>query len=222
MAKNVEQSPHRYTIAIAEGWEGMELRCFPAAIAVALQVLAPCPLAEATKQHIPRLQPGDIILRRGKSMASLVVLRLAPDSGYSHAGIVVQDGGAWSVIEAEPPSGSRPGGVVKTPLLDFLSPAESEAWKVLRLRSPLSAAPYEAARAASRLLGLPFDAEFRLDTERRLYCTELVWRSYLAAGVNLWPSAVRKARLGPLELAFIAPGDLERSPLLAAIGQFGP
>ena len=32
---------------------------------------------------------------------------------------------------------------------------------------------------------LSFDAGFDLDSEDRLYCTELVWRAYLQAGIDL-------------------------------------
>jgi hypothetical protein len=35
--------------------------------------------------------------------------------------------------------------------------------------------------------GVPFDHDFDSATPDRLYCTELVWRAYYSAGVELLP-----------------------------------
>ncbi|MGC8760780.1 MAG: YiiX/YebB-like N1pC/P60 family cysteine hydrolase [Bryobacteraceae bacterium] len=182
-----------------------------------LLLSTPAPPGEAPPGRLPLLQPGDILLRRGRSLVSSAVLRAAPDSAYSHAGIVVGEAGRLFVVEADPEPGSRNGGVVITTVEEFLSPKNATAWKVLRLRGTDRAIPRAAARAALAWVGRPFDGAFRLDSDDSLYCTELVWRSYLAAGVNILTQPPASVRLGLLHRKIIVPGDLERSHRLAPV-----
>jgi len=189
----------------------------PALLAGFLLLSFPGTLGEARPGRFPRLEPGDILLRRGRSLVSSVVLQAGPDSAYSHAGIVVEQNGHFLVVEADPEAGSRAGGVVITPVERFLSQEYTAAWKLLRFRAADRAIPRAAARAALAYAGRPFDGAFRLDSDDSLYCTELVWRSYLAAGVNLLTQPPRSVQFGLLHLEIIAPGDLERSPRLAAV-----
>jgi uncharacterized protein YycO len=69
---------------------------------------------------------------------------------------------------------------------DFLSPANVDRAAVYRLdREALraEAASREAWSYFER--GIAFDHRFDIVNEDRLYCTELVWRAFRAAGVEL-------------------------------------
>jgi hypothetical protein len=58
---------------------------------------------------------------------------------------------------------------------------------------------------------LPFDHAFDLATPERLYCTELVWRAYMAARVDLRGGAFGSGR------RYLLPSDLIESGLLREI-----
>ena len=75
----------------------------------------------------------------------------------------------------------------REPLVDFLAPRKADGFAVyhvlpdddLRARAAIQAALGYQAR------GVLFDRDFSLDTEDKMYCTELVWRVYLDAGLDL-------------------------------------
>lgn len=163
----------------------------------------------------PRLRDGDIALRRGRTWISRAVLLADRGSRYSHAGIVARIGGRLHVIHAEP-EGSNPsrGAVKATPLEEFDSPDEAVEVGFLRIREGMEEAARKAARNAVQWIGKPFDPELDLASDARFYCTELVWKSYWKAGVDLAGGRRRSIPLLAHRRDLIAVSDLTRSPLL--------
>lgn len=132
------------------------------------------------------VQAGDLVFRRGRSMVSRAVLSLDGRSDFSHVGIAVRQGEDLRIVHALPPEEDRKAtGVVAEPLELFLSPDVASSAALYRPRN--SAAGVRAAVAARKhvMARTPFDSAFDLSTSSAVYCTELVWKVYLEADIDL-------------------------------------
>jgi hypothetical protein len=154
---------------------------------------------------------GDIIFRRGRSLVSRVVLSVDGGSEYSHVGLIsVIDGQVWVLHAVPSEEPEQRGGVIAEPLSVFLSPDKATAAGLYR---PREAGAAIAEKAAWRFVHahIPFDSGFDLSTPNELYCTEMVWRAYREAGIDLAPpDPDRKEK-------YLLPSRLLRSPHLKRI-----
>ncbi len=178
----------------------------------------------------PALREGDVVFtgsKRGQGEAIIA----ATGSRYSHCGVVFQRDGKWMVLEAV-----QPVGVVS--LDEFKSRSEPGLFLVRRLKVPVAPADYQKARAwAEAQIGKNYDGRFLWD-DGNLYCSELVWKFYARAGVELCAPrkfrdydlrkpSVRKLidqRFGgmervPLDERVVAPSDLAGSTLLQDVAR---
>ena len=134
---------------------------------------------------------------------------------YSHVGIVVIEDGRPYVIHVDPSNNPITDRVVKEPLQILITPKRIRGASVFRLvdAPQLNKAILEASLTAKRFLReqLPFDHEFDLATPQKLYCTELIWRAYLTAGIDLCPGSFGQGR------KYLLPADLIRSGLLQEV-----
>ncbi|MEY3898659.1 MAG: hypothetical protein RLZZ214_4181 [Verrucomicrobiota bacterium] len=142
--------------------------------------LALCSVALAD----PVLREGDVVFsgsERGQGEAIIA----ATGSKFTHCGIVFQHEGKLMVLEAV-----QPVGVVS--LEEFKSRSKPGSFLARRLKSPLAPAGYRSARVwAEAQIGKNYDGRFLWD-DGNLYCSELVWKIYQRAGVEL--CAPRKFR----------------------------
>jgi hypothetical protein len=173
-------------------------------------------LAEAT------LRAGDLVFRRGRSFGSQAVVSVDSASPYSHVGILASGaaGTAWQVIHVIPQGVADTNPVQLESLPQFVSPDEASGFAIYRLRDPQHM--NTAARAAEIARGfydrgVIFDSHFDLATDDAMYCTELVWKAYLGAGVDLMGG-----RLDVLEGPFfsgqaVLPSSLEKSSALVQV-----
>lgn len=134
-----------------------------------------------------RLEPGDLVFRSSDTWAGRVVRAVDRGTAATHVGIVVDTGPDPLVVHAVPGEGSGdPGGVRAEPVSSYLSRFRARSGSVWR---PLATAAQrqQAADASMAALaaGFGFDERFDLSTPHRVYCTELVWRAYQTAGVDL-------------------------------------
>ena len=129
---------------------------------------------------------------------------------YSHVGIAVRSRGVDSVLEA-----TSDGGVRVTALGDFLARSARidgrPAVTVMRLRDTTGVAA--AIERARKFIGQPYDYSFRPDNGK-MYCSELVWESYLA------PDGSRRFPARPMNF-LAADGSLPRfwAELFAGLGE---
>jgi hypothetical protein len=139
---------------------------------------------------------GDVVLRRGSGVISRSVLTWDTRSTYSHAGLIVEDADGILVVHVEPRVGSGAGHVVVEPLAAFLAADRATAAAVYRLRSGTQAVLNLAVGAALDFADqkLPFDERFDVTAPTRLYCTELVWRAFRAAEIDLVPDLTERER----------------------------
>lgn len=66
-------------------------------------------------------------------------------------------------------------------------------------------------------MGLPFDKAFDFRNDDKLYCTELVWKAYLAAGINLTNGKFYVLTMNLVADSIILPGQFLESELLTQI-----
>jgi hypothetical protein len=131
----------------------------------------------------PLLQDGDVLCRLGDRIWSQYFRKVSPhDKRFSHLGIVRAVGGSITVINAEGLAIAGKDFVNEVALQDFLDSATEIG--VYRLRD---GAGQTLSEAALEFKGRPFDWDFDLDSEDRLYCTELLYAvlKRVAPGVPL-------------------------------------
>lgn len=127
-------------------------------------------------------QTGDLIFRRADGAGSQFVDTLDQQSSFSHVGMiyVASDGGAF-VIHVLP---QDPDIVQLEPLNTFLQDAV-----VVAVYRPIEEIADEAIFATEKALvwvgEKQFDRDFDLRTDETLYCTELVYKAYQEAGIDI-------------------------------------
>ena len=156
---------------------------------------------------------GDIALRCGWGMESRAVT-VKGQSTYSHSGLLHYNNRnrTWEVIHAVPGE-DDPEYLKSEPLSAFYSKerARSGAW--LRVDCSDSIAR-QAVQYAQRKVNehILFDNDYLLEDTTRLYCTELIWRSFLTVGIDVSSGNRHSApRLVCAEEECIFPNDLEKS-----------
>lgn len=171
---------------------------------------------------------GDIVFSSSEAGQGEAIIA-ATASPYTHCGIVFVKDGRLMVLEAVQP-------VRASTLEDFMARGKPDAFTAKRLKTALTPEAYQKARVwAEAQIGRDYDARFGWD-DKKLYCSELVWKVYQHAGVELCPPrkfrdydlqrpAVKRIieqRYGgmdklPLDEKVVAPSDLAASPLLAEV-----
>ena len=166
------------------------------------------------------LKNGDIIFRRGTSFVSNMVLMADKSSPYSHTGIIKIINGKYFVIHSVPAEEIGEKDLTKIDcLVDFLKRDRSTAIAVYRLRIEnykLTELAVENAHNFA-LQKTPFDSDFNLNDDSRLYCTELVWKSYLLAGIDLVENNFDELNIPLSKGPYVLPGTLLKSKHLKPI-----
>jgi uncharacterized protein YycO len=189
-------------------------------------------LAAVAGGEIPALREGDILFtscERGQGEAIIAATR----SPYTHCGVVFERDGKLMVLEAVQP-------VRVSTLAAFMANGRKEHFIAKRLKTPVKPEFYRKAREwATAQVGRDYDLRFGWD-DAKLYCSELVWKIYQKAGVELCapkrfrdydldqPSVRRiiEQRFGgmhrvPMDEKVVAPSDLADSPLLVDVPKAG-
>jgi hypothetical protein len=156
------------------------------------------------------LQEGDIVFRRGVSLASHVVLTADKEGGYSHIGIIVKDSSGWRVIHAVPGETDKenPEEIIKKESLSqFFAPNKAAAGAIYRLDT-VETIGILAAQKAQILFErkLLFDHQYDLEDSTKMYCTELLFFVFNDAGVDI--SEGKRSSFPGFREAFLLPGDI--------------
>lgn len=124
--------------------------------------------------------PGDLIFREGNEAISDIVLTM--DNGrFSHVGMLAKQEDKWVVIHSTPSEvEGRVDGVVIDPINFFTSPQRSQHYAVYRVEATDDQREHAVHWARSQE-GTPFSV---LSPEG-IYCTALVWKAWMSAGVDL-------------------------------------
>jgi hypothetical protein len=174
------------------------------------------------------LREGDIVFSSSEAGQGEAIIA-ATASPYTHCGIVFVKDGRLMVLEAVQP-------VRASMLKDFMARGKPEGFIAMRLKTSVTPEAYRKARAwAEAQIGRNYDIRFAWD-DGKMYCSELVWKVYQQAGVELCPTrrfrdydlqrpAVKRIivqRYGgmdklPLDEKVVAPSDIAASKLLAEV-----
>jgi uncharacterized protein YycO len=120
---------------------------------------------------IPHLTDGDIICRLGDRIWSMYFKELSPnDKRFSHLGIVRIRDNIVSVINAEGLANEGRDFVNEVSLKDFLKNAQKIG--IYRLKTIEGEV---VSDTALEYIGFPFDWQFDMEDDGKLYCTELLY-----------------------------------------------
>jgi hypothetical protein len=134
------------------------------------------------------LRHGDVIFRSGVSADSALVRKADPGSIYSHAGLIdLTDRAAPHVVHVEAAEVPGESAVRREPLAAYLAFDRADGFAVFHLAGADRGLGHAAVAAALRYraAGIAFDYRADLATEREQYCTEMIWRVYRQAGLDL-------------------------------------
>lgn len=184
------------------------LLCFVTGACSSHRPVTTIDLSDSTKWR-----EGDISLRCGWGMESRAVTARG-QSTYSHAGLLHHDSGSncWQVIHAVPGE-DDPEYVKAEAVAVFYGPDRARTGAWLRIdcddSTAYRATQYALWKAEQKVL---FDNDYLLEDTTMLYCTELVWRSYQTAGIDISDGNRHDvSRFFCTEGECIFPDDIERS-----------
>jgi hypothetical protein len=169
---------------------------------------------------------GDIVFRRGDGNKSSVVLRVDSMGIYSHCGIVVKQDSAFMIVHVAP--GERSAGETEDRIKmespnAFFDESKAIQGGVFRLQDISRSVAAQAARQAKRLFekGILFDHDYSLEDSTAMYCTELVWYSYLLAGKDITGGKRSEIANFPLYSgSYIFPSDIYHNNPISLIYKF--
>ena len=198
----------------------------PLALAL-LNLLAQCTSSvekKAVDLPISDFQAGDVVFRRGESMASRVVLFNDPDGEYSHVGMIVQSDSGLLVVHALPGTHPTQAGedlVRAERLSEFFAPENALYGKVMRL--PLNSTQkgelsYRALQKVEEQTEFDHDYDFQDTT--KLYCTEFLQLLYAHVGIDLAEGRTTRINIPGLHADLIMPADVHRNKRLKTVFSF--
>lgn len=131
------------------------------------------------KLATPLIQNGDIITRTGNDFTSETLRKLNQrDKTFSHIGIAAIENDSVYVFHALGGDFNPNQKILHEPLYDFVSPYGNRTFGIFRfdVEKKLKNKYLEKAKAFYRQ-GTPFDMDFNLATDDKLYCAEFVAKS---------------------------------------------
>jgi len=169
------------------------------------------PLNLASQLQEEQLRAGDLIFRKGISLVSRLVQVADQQTVYTHVGIIVDYEGEKRVVHAVP--AEEPDGIDRVKmesLTEFLQPGRAVELGIYRYKGAAGPDPADAARWAvgKALAAVPFDKSFDLQDNAALYCTELIWKAYLEAGIDLCEGEFDRLPLSLRQEHYILPGRI--------------
>ena len=129
---------------------------------------------------LSKLRTGDLIFRHGRGFISNALMSLGRhEQKFSHAGIVAIEAGETFVYHAIGGEENKSNRLRKDPLRLFCDPTAVHSFGVFRT----DLAQDNLERIVSEVNafyreGLEFDTHFDLETDDKMYCTELIYKVF--------------------------------------------
>jgi uncharacterized protein YycO len=162
---------------------------------------------------------GDLLFRRGRGTKTRAVLAADSAGIYSHVGIVCRTDSGLVAVHAVPGEGRE---VVKAEWPEeFFAKERAVKGAVGRLQydEEVLTAAAEYAMDAHRA-EVEFDHDYDLTDTTSLYCTELVWRAFLSAGVDVSGGRRTHISVPPFVGDYIMPSDILCDTIFTQITTF--
>jgi len=133
------------------------------------------------KINISLIHNGDLVLRRGRSTESYAVFLADNNAEFTHVGIISIENKIPFVIHAVPHTNKV---IKKELLLTFLDKSNTSQFAIYRTSfGNIDKVVKEAELFYQKKY--EFDTEYNLDTDSKLYCTELIQKAFKNAGISL-------------------------------------
>lgn len=143
----------------------------------------------AVVENLQRLKKealtGDLLVRLGDDLLSYQIKFLnEKEQFWSHAGMIVEQGGQKLVAHISPDEGETKG-VQYVAIDSFLNPAKNLSCALYRYNlSPAERDSVSSIIEAFRTSEVSFDKMYNLDTEDKMYCSELISKTLRRASNN--------------------------------------
>jgi hypothetical protein len=134
------------------------------------------------------LKEADLICLKGNTIRSKLLYAFTNNDNYSHVGILIQYNNGLFVVHANPDKGSvQRDAVIAEHIDDFIKNASPSFLLVLRMKSGDIKLYNNVKDFILHHLEnhTRFDHSFLLSTDEYLYCTELIYKAFRSAGVDL-------------------------------------
>lgn len=159
------------------------------------------------------MRTGDLAFRCGRGVFSRAVTSAEGDGIYSHVGLLVNDGGLWKVVHAVPREREFAGDFdrVKAESVEVFFGDDRAKSGCLVHTGLTDGSKIESMKATALQWArdsIPFDDAYDLADSTRLYCTELVWRLYRNAGIDLSEERRRRIHLFSIDGDCLLPEHL--------------
>ncbi|UMB61633.1 hypothetical protein MHL31_05365 [Lutibacter sp. A80] len=129
------------------------------------------------------LKNGDLILRAGKSTESYLVHLADNSSEFTHIGIIIIERNQPYVIHAVPHKNHT---LKKDLLGDFLDPKKTSSYAIYRSNYTSITLNKVVNEAKNFYVNkYTFDNEYNLNTDTKLYCSELILKAFNNVGIHL-------------------------------------
>ncbi|WP_222165605.1 YiiX/YebB-like N1pC/P60 family cysteine hydrolase [Edaphocola aurantiacus] len=170
--------------------------------------------ADSLSALLSGLEEGDIVLRAGNDVTSNMLRQLnLKDKRFSHCGIVFSESGAWWVYHSIGSESAPDQAIKKEPLMHYWNPEDNLAIGYAHLHiSRQERAKLLHTTDSLYRLQIPFDMQFDLKSDDRMYCTEMVAKSIQ------W--SIPEAHLQPTDTLgrqYWAVDNIIRSTLVSAV-----
>jgi hypothetical protein len=172
--------------------------------------------------QVKDLSNGDLIFRRGRSVESYAVYITDEHKGFSHVGIICFENGDPFVIHAVPgENGEEPAYIKKEKIVDFLNSKKVSHYAIFRPGFPVAINKSAAMNALQFYYKkLTFDNQYDLNTDDKLYCTELVIKAFRKTNFNIGEFPVTELNFGFEKKRLFLPGNiLENQHFIKIINQ---
>lgn len=126
------------------------------------------------------LQTGDIVLRLGNDVISELFAALnVSDHSFSHCGIVFQENNEWVVYHSIGGEDNPDAAMRREKFSFFVRSAENKAFGICRYQLQNN----QIERLHQKVQEwykqkIPFDMQFNLQSNHRLYCAEMLFKAY--------------------------------------------
>ena len=198
--------------------------CFTALLAAIM--VTSCSRGDETPLNVPldQLKNGDLALRCGTSIESHIVVGVNGENGpYSHIGIVVEKDGQWFVAHAVPGENRRgePEYLKLDSIQVYYGRDRAKLGCIMRVTDD-STACRQATDYALWAVGAKkvFDNSYDWEDTTQLYCTEMVQRAYLHAGIDLAEDRHTDVVAALMPGTYVFPCDIVANRSLRLVGDF--